>query len=127
MTRNSVDLPAPLRPTIDTRSPRSTSSVTASSSGRWPKATDTRSRRTRGTSSEYRMTHDRAAERLGAERQKQLSLGDRQREVHAPLEPCRDRGDEIAIDRVQVDRVRAVDALARVARDELRRVLVGVD
>ena len=50
---NSVDLPVPLRPIIDTRSRGSICSATPSSSGRWPKAIDTPSNETRGISSTY--------------------------------------------------------------------------
>ena len=48
---SSVDLPVPLRPMTAMRSPASTWKAISSSSGRWPKATETRSSATSGMES----------------------------------------------------------------------------
>ena len=42
-----------------------------------------------------------------------MSVGDREREDHAALEPLGERGEERAVDGVQVERVGTVDPLAR--------------
>ena len=62
-----------------------------------------------------------------ADRQVQLAIGDRQAEGDAPLETRDERADQRAIDRVQLQRLGAVDLLAGQLLQELRRVLVRVD
>ena len=97
--RRSVDLPLPLRPTTHTRSPASNCAPTSSSSGRWPKASDTRSSVSRGTRSRYRECRRHGLARRGWPRSDHPEHDDRdeRRQQGAEQQPEReDRAAEVA-------------------------------
>src|SRR5665213_1641338 len=74
-----------------------------------------------------RVPDDRAIERAAAEREVEVALGDRKLEGHAPLETLDERGEQRSIDRVELERLRAVNALARELAQELGGILVRID
>jgi hypothetical protein len=70
---------------------------------------------------------DLPREILGANRQVQLAVGDRQAEGDAPFEPGDERAHQRAIDRIQLQRLGVMNLRAGQPAQELRRVLVRVD
>ena len=69
----------------------------------------------------------RPGERIGADRDIQLPVGNREAERDPTLEPGGERRDETAIDRVQIERRGPVNPLAGQPPQELIRILVRVD
>ena len=70
---------------------------------------------------------DGAGERLGANRNEQLALGDRDAEGHPPFKTRDERRDERTVEGIELESVRPVNPLAGELPQQLHRVLVGVD
>jgi hypothetical protein len=70
--------------------------------------------------------HDGAREVVRPDRQVELAVGDREAEGDPPLETRDERGDQRPIDRVELQRLAAVNRFAGKLLQELRRGLVGV-
>src|SRR6185295_10050511 len=70
---------------------------------------------------------DFSAQRRAVDGDKEMAIGDREVEGGASLEAGNEACDELAIERVQLERFRAVDPLAGELREELRRRLVRID
>ena len=74
-----------------------------------------------------RVPHDGTGDRVRADRDVQLALVDRDAECHAPLEPRRKRGDQQTVERIQLERLGAVNPLTLQVSDHLADVLVRID
>src|SRR6185436_4825274 len=73
------------------------------------------------------MASNFSAQRRAADREKKMTVGDREIERGAPPEPRGEIGDQPALERVQLEGFRAVDPLTRELRQEQRRRLVRID
>ena len=76
--------------------------------------------------SDDRVAGDAAGEGVRTDGYIEFAVGDRQAERHAAIEPLGERGDEGPIDRVDLERLDAMNPLASELPDELRGILVSV-
>src|SRR5882672_4733054 len=70
---------------------------------------------------------DFSAQRRAVDGDKKMAIGDGKVEGGASPEAGDEAGDQLAVERVQLERFRAVDALAGELRQELRRRFVRID
>src|SRR6185436_643752 len=73
------------------------------------------------------VARDFSAQRRAVDGDKEMTIGDGEVEGGAPLQARNEAADELAIERVQLERFRTVDSLAGELRQQLRRSLVRVD
>src|ERR1044071_2233092 len=73
-----------------------------------------------------RQTLHFARQRLGADRHIEMAVGDRQVEVVAPREALDQGRHQLAAERVELERLGVMDALAVERAQELRRILVRI-